>query len=307
MDKVTVFAPATVANVAVGFDILGFPIDGVGDHVTVARTRQPTVSVEVLNASVPIPTDPKKNTASVGLMQLIQDRALPYGFHISIKKGIPLGSGMGGSAASAVGALVAANALLENSLPEEALLKYALMGEFIASGSSHPDNVAPCLRGGLVFTQGEDPMKVIQIPVPSSLLCVLVHPHSVLETRTARGVLKKEVLLKDHVTQSRNLAGLITGCFTDDLHLIRQSLQDVLIEPQRASLIPAFYAAKETALKEGALGFSISGSGPSVFAWVASQASGEAVQRGIQKVFQGEGVKSDAWISPISPRGARVV
>lgn len=324
MEQATVFAPATVANVAVGFDLFGFPIEGVGDQITVVRKKEPAVSVEILNSSIPIPgsisggisggipaaipaaipADPLRNTASVGLIQLIKDLSLTYGFHVIIKKGIPLGSGMGGSAASAVGAIVAANALLEKPLSERALLKYALIGEATASGSAHTDNIAPCLHGGLVFTQEE---KVIQIPVPSSLFCVLVHPHSVVETRTARAILKKEIKLADHVIQSRNLAGLITGCFTNDLDLIRQSLKDVLIEPQRASLIPGFYAAKEAALSEGALGFSISGSGPSVFAWVGSRNSAEAVQKGIQKAFKAEGVESDPWISLIHPRGARII
>jgi homoserine kinase len=305
---VTAFAPATVANVAVGFDIMGFPVDAVGDEVTVTRIDKPEVRVKaVTGISGEIPLDPARNTATIGLIEMISDYSLGFGFEVSIRKCIPLGSGMGGSAASAVGALVAANALLESPLPRERLLKYALLGEYVASGAAHPDNAAPCLFGGLTLTRSVDPVEVVRIPVPESIRCVLVHPHARLDTRTARGVLRREVPLVDHVRQSTNLAGFLAGCFSGDIALIGRSMVDVLVEPQRAPLINGFVKAKEAAMRAGALGCSISGSGPSVFAWVGSTHEATVVMNAMTRAFAEVGVESDAWVSPVSSEGARII
>jgi homoserine kinase len=303
-----VFAPATVANVAVGFDILGFPVDVAGDEVTVWRTDEPTVSIEgLVGTTRELPLNPAENTASVGLLQMIRDLRLDHGFKVSVNKGIPVGSGMGGSAASAVGAIVAANALLDRPLPKETLLRYAVLGEFVASGTAHSDNASPCLYGGLTLTRSVSPIDVVRIPVPEGLLCVLVRPHLEVETREARKILKSEVPLKDHVRQSSNLAGFLAGCFKGDFGLIRRSLSDVLIEPQRASLIHGFAEAKKAALEAGALGCSISGSGPATFALADSQAAAAAVRDAMVAAYGHAGVITDAWISPISAEGARLV
>ncbi len=301
---VSAFAPATVANVAVGFDLLGFPIEGPGDQVSLTASSVTGIRIK---ATGDVPLDASKNTATVGILEMISEFKLGCGVDVSIEKGIPLGSGMGGSAASAVAGVFAANELFGLNLPSSELLRYALLGESLASGASHPDNAAPCLMGGLVFSKSIEPARFIQIPVPGKIRVVLVHPHQRLDTRESRGVLRREVSLIDHIRQSANLGGFISGCYTGDLELIGESLKDVLIEPQRAALIPGFSSVKRAALEAGALGCSISGSGPSVFAWSSSEGVAEKIKRAMVTAFQAVGLASDSWISPVSPRGARII
>src|SRR5437868_9640593 len=215
MNAATAFAPATVSNVAVGFDILGFAIEGVGDVVTVSKIERPGVLISeiVVNtgslSEIALPSDPKQNAATAGLAKLRADLELEFGFEVRLRKGIAIGSGMGGSAASAVGAIVAANELLPGRLSKGQLLKYALMGEEAASGSAHSDNIAPCLFGGLTLVLATDPVRVVSIPVPKEILTVLVHPRHRVETRRARDILKTEVTLADHVRQSAHRGALI--------------------------------------------------------------------------------------------------
>jgi homoserine kinase len=305
----TAFAPATVANVAVGFDLLGFPIAAVGDSVSVTQSQTLGVRIQkITGLPVKLPDDPASNTATVGLLQLFKDRQYPFGVDVWIQKGIPLGSGMGGSAASSVAALVAFNALLPQPLSKTEILKYALLGELAASGAAHADNLAPCLYGGITFVRSMDPLDVLEIPVPSRLFCVLVHPHIRLDTRDSRKALKAEITLKDHVKQSANLGGFIAGCFKDDLILIQKSLVDVIVEPQRASLIPGFYAVQAAAINSGALGCSISGSGPSIFALASSENEAKRIASKMTTAFQASGVQGvDAWVSPIQSQGAKVI
>lgn len=315
MKKVTAFAPATVANLSVGFDILGLAVGAAGDEVTLTRADRPVVEIEsadFLGAQVPaapLPTDPAKNTATAGLLRLIADRKLPFGFRVAIRKGIALSSGMGGSAASAVAAIVAANEFLgKNAMLSEAeLIQYAMIGEAVASGARHADNLAPCLLGGLTLVRAIEPLDAVRIAYPEFLRCVLVHPGVAVHTREARALLKPEVALADHVRQSANLAGFLAGCYTEDRALIARSLEDVLIEPQRARLIPSFSKVKRAALEAGALGCGISGSGPSMFALVDSAPKGEAVLSAMAEAFKAGGTsKVDAWSCAIEPRGARV-
>jgi len=308
------FAPATVANVAVGFDILGFAIESVGDVVTVSITDNASVRInEILDAtgdpaSLELPLDAERNAATVGLVKLREDLRLDFGFQVGLRKGIALGSGMGGSAASAVGGLVAANSLLETPLPREMLMKYALLGEQAASGASHPDNIAPCLLGGMTLVLSGEPFRYVLLPVPEEILTVIIHPRIRVDTRRARAILKADVSLADHVRQSASLAGFISGCFTHDVEMIRQSLDDFLIEPQRASLIPGFAEVKAAALQQGALGASISGSGPSVFALVTSEQTAARVRDGMESAFRAQGVSElDSWISPVNRQGARII
>jgi homoserine kinase len=310
----TAFAPATVANVAVGFDILGFAVEAVGDRVTVRTTEEPSVTIrEVADADgAPfgsgIPLDPARNTATVGLIALREEQGLDFGFEVSVGKGIALGSGMGGSAASAVASLVAANALLARPLDAEALLPYALLGEQAASGAIHPDNVTPCLLGGLTLVTSVSPFRCVQLPVPRQILTVLVHPHVRVDTRAARRLLLTEVPLADFVKQTASLAGFVAGCYTGDLELLRESLRDRVVEPQRAPLIPAFAEVKAAALEAGALGASISGSGPTVFAWVTSADAAERVRRSMLRAFKEHGgTEADSWVSPVSELGARII
>lgn len=310
----TAFAPATVANVAVGFDILGFAVEHVGDRVTVSKTVAPSVSINRITgadgtpADPDIPSDPARNTATVGLMALREDLKLDFGFEVSIDKGIALGSGMGGSAASAVAGVVAANALLERPLEAESLLPYALLGEQAASAAIHPDNVAPCLLGGLTLVTSLSPLRYVRIPVPEGILTVLAHPHTRIDTRHARRLLRAEVPMSDHVRQSASLAGFVAGCYTNDYELIGDCFRDRIVEPQRAALIPGFASVKAAAVGAGALGASISGSGPAVFAWVVGADAAERVRDSMVRAFLENGAaEADSWVSPVSAHGARVV
>jgi homoserine kinase len=305
--RATAFAPASVGNVAIGFDILGFAVDALGDRITVSRSATPGVRISGCSGlPVELPTEPERNTAGRALLALNVAVKPDFGFEMHIEKGIPLGSGLGGSAASAVGAVVAANALLPRPLPKIELLKFAMQGEAVASGSLHVDNIAPSLFGGLVLTVGIDQPRVKQIPVPAGVMAVIAHPHMFLSTKQARAILKREVAMSDFVWQTANLAGFISGCYTNDLDLIREGLNDVVIEPQRRQLIPGFSAVRSAAIAAGALGCSISGAGPTMFAWVP-QAQAETVRQAMVAEFARNGVETDHWVVPVQSAGARVV
>ncbi len=291
------FAPASVGNVAVGFDILGHAIAGVGDTVAVRRIQSREVRIGAIRGViVDLPLQAAANTAGAALLAMQQTLELPFGFEIEIDKGIPLGSGMGGSAASCVAALVAANALLDEPLSREALYPFALTGEAVASGGRHGDNIGPMLLGGLVLSTAE---RLVRIPVPQEWHCVLVHPDAVLQTRLAREALRGSYALEEFVMQSGNLALVLAGCHAGDVALVRAGLRDVLVEPRRAHLIEGFAAAKQAALDAGAMGASISGAGPSVFGWFESRVEAEAAAPGIRAAFAEAGFQSQAWISPI--------
>lgn len=299
-DVASAFAPASIGNVAVGYDALGCVFPAIGDRVRVRRAATPEVRIASITGRVTdLPRDPAKNTATKGLLQLIADRDLPFGFVLDIEKGIPLGSGMGGSAASAVAAIRAASALLDVPLSRDEMFRYALQGEAVASGALHGDNVAPSLYEGLVLTRALDPPDVVRIPVPSGLRCVLVRPHMQIETRAARRVVPEAVPLATAIQHSANLAGFIAGCYRDDLELIRRSFEDVLVEPHRAHLIPGFRAVQEAAHAADALGCSIAGAGPSLFAWCHGDEAAARVQDAMVAAFAEAGLSTDAWYTAL--------
>jgi homoserine kinase len=303
--QATAFAPASVGNIASGFDILGHTIEGPGDRVTVRRVASRGVRiVDVRGIDTPLPTDAASNTAGAALIALVRALALPFGFEIEIDKGIPFGSGMGGSAASAVAALIAANALLDAPLAREMLYPFALDGEAVASGGRHGDNVGPMLLGGLVLATRE---RLVPLPVPDGLACALVHPHAAIETRAARAVLAGAYELSAFVTQSANLAELIIGCETNRLELIRSGLDDVLVEPRRSALIPGFADVKRSALAAGALGASISGAGPSVFAWCENETIANDAAAAMREAFANAGFASDTYVSPVAGPRSEIV
>ena len=305
--EASAFAPASVGNVAIGFDILGFSIGAIGDRATVRTIREPEVRVKAIRGVVAdLPTDPAKNTAGRALQAMREALALPFGLELELDKGIPLASGLGGSAASAVAAVVAANAVLPQPCSKLELLKFAMQGEAVASGSLHVDNIAPSLYGGLVLTVGIDQPRVKQIPVPAVVRAVIVHPHMFLSTRQARAILKGSVEMKDFVWQTANLAGFISGCYTDDIDMLRESFEDVVIEPQRAALIPGFGEVRRAAISAGALGCSISGAGPTLFAWCL-ESHALAVREAMVVEFSHHGLASDHWTTPIEALGARVI
>ncbi len=299
------FSPASVANVAVGFDLLGYAVPDVGDTVTVRRIDAPEVRiVAIRGTAVELPLDAPSNTAGAALIALRQALALPFGFEVEIDKGIPLSSGMGGSAASCVAALVAANALLDVPLSREQLYRYSLEGEAVASGSRHGDNLGPMFLGGLVLSTLE---RLVPVPVPAHWHSLLVHPDAVLETRRAREALQGSYALKEFVAQSSNLAVVLAGCHAGDAGLVRAGLVDVLVEPRRAPLIGGFDVAKAAALAAGAMGASISGAGPSVFAWFEDRDAALAAAPKVQAAFAAAGFDSQSWVSPINSPGARLL
>ncbi|WP_428999485.1 homoserine kinase [Stenotrophomonas nitritireducens] len=299
------FSPASVANVAVGFDLLGYAVPDVGDTVTVRRIDAPEVRIAAIRgAAVELPLDAPSNTAGAALIALRQALGLTYGFEVEIDKGIPLSSGMGGSAASCVAALVAANALLDMPLSREQLYLYSLEGEAVASGSRHGDNLGPMFLGGLVLSTLE---RLVPVSVPAQWHSLLVHPDALLETRRARAALQGSYALKEFVAQSSNLALVLAGCHAGDANLVRAGLADVLIEPRRAPLIIGFDAAKAAALAAGAMGASISGAGPSVFAWFEDRDTALAAAPKVQSAFAAAGFGSQSWVTPVNSPGARLL
>lgn len=303
---VRAFAPATVANCAVGFDLLGHSLAGHGDTVTVTTTRTGTVRITAIRgAEVPLPADAQQNTAGRSLLALLPHAAAGTGFDVTIDKGIALGSGMGGSAASAVAAVVAANALLPHPVDLATLYAAAREGERAASGSAHGDNVGPALLGGLVIatSRGEP----VRVPVPEWLHIGLVRPHFVLETRIARAALAGPFALPEFVAQSEGLALVLAGCFRGDAALLRAGLRDVLVEPRRAHLIPGFPRVKQAALDHGALGASIAGAGPSTFGWFVSAAEAQRATMAMQAAFAEVGLAATTLVSPVNGPAAAVL
>ena len=295
MSSACAFAPASIGNVAVGFDILGQSFAGPGDRATVRRVAEPVVRIEAIRGCVSaLPIEAERNTAGRALIALREALGLPFGFSIELDKGIAMGSGMGGSAASCVAALVAANALLDRPLQAGELYPFAIDG----------DNVGPMLLGGLVLAA---PARLVRIDVPDAWHSVVVHPDAVLETRHAREVLNAAYRLSDLVGQSANLALVLSGCHRGDAGMVREGLADVLVEPRRAPLITGFAAVKQAALDANAMGASISGAGPSVFAWFENRTDAEAAAPGMQAAFHAAGLASQAWISPINGPAATLI
>lgn len=307
--QIRVFAPATVANVACGFDVFGFAVDAPGDEVVTRYAKKPGVVITKITGDGGIlPKEVSKNTAGVSVLMLLKHLKIEdAGIEIELHKNMPLGSGMGSSAASSVASVVAVNELLGAPLTRRDLLPFVMEGERIACGAAHADNVAPSLLGGFVLIRSYEPLDVTNIPMPAGLYCVLVHPHIEVKTSDARGVLGKNVSMKQAIVQWGNTAGVIAGLMKNDLQLLARSLQDVVVEPVRAALIPQFYEVKDAALAAGALGCSISGSGPSLFALCEDKETAAAVGAAMQLAFKKVTIESDLFISKINDTGARVL
>jgi homoserine kinase len=301
----TAFAPATCANVAVGFDILGFAIESVGDSVTLTKRDDKQIIISQIDGIDNLPTDISKNTASVVIKKLCDDLSIDNGFSIHIRKGIAIGSGMGGSAASSVAALVALNAFLKKPLSKNDLAQYALFGEKVACGEMHADNIVPCIFGGMTLIHSSSPIDVVQLPLPD-LSCVIIHPHLRVDTKEARQALSKDLPLSWHVRQSANLAAFIAALYRNDLPLLKKSAKDMLIEPQRAQFVPGFYEVKTAAIQAGALAVSFSGSGPSMFAFAENKSDANLIAIAMRDKFIANGIASEHWITPMNSKGASV-
>lgn len=308
MSSIRVHAPATVANLGCGFDVFGMAIGSVGDEVTMKPNKTGEVRItKITGDGGKLSTDPSQNTAAVAVNAMLRFMGSGQGFDISLKKKMPLGSGLGSSAASAAAGLIAANHLLGKPFTRQQLVPFAMEGEMAACGSAHADNVAPALLGGIVLIRSYYPLDIIQLPVPSKLYAVLLHPHLELLTRDSREVLPKKVPMEDAVRQWANTAALVSGLYTEDYKLIGRAVEDYVAEPYRAELIPGFQAAKELALLKGALACSISGSGPSVFALAEGENSCRRIATAMKGVYKKLGIGCDVFISKVNTKGASVM
>ncbi len=303
------FAPASIGNLACGFDVMGLALAGPGDEVLVRRVDEPGVKLASIEGDGGrLSRETARNAAGAAAEAVLGETGREVGLKLHLKKGLPLSAGMGGSAASAVAAAVAVDGLLGSALPPETLLRCALAGERATAGAAHPDNAAPSLLGGLVLTPVWDPPAIIQLRVPEELTAVHVHPHLEVDTRSAREVLGSQVPLRDAVAQWGNTAALVAGLFREDWTLIARSVVDRVAEPKRAAAVPGFEQVKGAALRTGALAASLSGSGPSVFALCRGMEVGGTVGRAMVDAFaEAGGVDADLIVSPGQAPGARIL
>lgn len=306
---IAAYAPGSVSNVACGFDVLGFALDEPGDIVIAAQKDGPGVTIAGIEGDGGrLPTDPARNTAGAAVQALLGRLETTRGVSLTIHKGLPLASGIGSSGASAVAAVVAVNELLGRPATLELLLACAMAGEQAGCGASHPDNVAPSLYGGFILARSANPPDIVRLPVPAGLACAVLHPHVEVQTGAARALLGDQVNLRDAVRQWGNLGALVASLFNGDQALLSRSLEDVIAEPKRASLVPGFHAVKAAALAAGALGCSLSGSGPSVFALASSVEVARQAGEAMRRAFNAQsGVGADLWVSLVGRRGARIV
>lgn len=307
-ESIRVFASATVANVGCAFDVLGFALSAPGDELIVRKNKLNQLRiVEITGDLGKLSLNPAENTATVSIQAMLQSIGSEQGFDISLHKKMPLGSGLGSSAASSVAGVFAANLLLDSPLETQSLLPFAMEGERLACGSAHADNVGPCLLGGFVLISSYEPLRVTNIPYPADLRAVVVHPNIEVRTRDARDVLRQKITLKAAAEQWGRVAGLISGLYSGDYVLIGQSLEDKIVEPARAVLIPGFYRVKQAAFDSGALGCSISGSGPSVFALAGPNTNPHQMGEAMKHAFADLGIMATAYVSGVQAGGPTIL
>lgn len=309
MEEIKVFAPATVANVASGYDMMGFAMKAIGDTLIVKKTTSKTWEIENGTGCEGLPTDPKINVIGVAVKALLNalDRDIDFGFKFEVSKNIKPGSGLGSSASSSSAAVFGVNQLLGSPFAKEELIPFAMEGERAASGSAHADNVAPCLLGGFTLVRSYDPLDIISLDYPETLYVSVVHPQIEIKTSDSKKIIKKEISLADAITQLGNLGGLIAGLAKSDYNLISRSLKDVIAEPARSMLIPLFGEAKILAKKHGALGGSISGSGPSIFALSTSKNVAQTIASSLDNLYASNGLLANVYFSNINTHGTVVI
>ena len=302
---VKVSAPGTVANLVCGFDILGLCLNEPNDIMEVQLLDEKKIIIHSADG-YPLPLDPAQNTAGAPLIEMINELEGNIGFEVTIYKKIKPGSGIGSSAASAAGAVVAANYLLGNVFSKLDLVRFAMFGEKVASGVKHADNIAPCIYGGITLIRSIHPLDIVVIPAPE-LYVTVVHPQIEVRTKDARQILRKEVLLKDAIKQWGNIAGLVAGFMKNDLDLVGRSLEDVIIEPVRSILIPGFDEVKKRCKEAGALGGGISGSGPSLFMLSKDEATAIQVEKVMKEIYERIGLAYHTYVTTINMEGVKVV
>lgn len=306
MKRIKIFAPATVANLSCGFDVLGCCLDTVGDEMVISLTSESGVKITKIEGA-DLPLDTNKNVAGVAVEALLKNYDKAIGVNIEIYKKIKAGSGIGSSAASSAGAVWAVNHLLDNPFTPHRLVEFAMEGEKLASGNAHADNVAPALLGGFTLVRSYTPLDVIKLHTPKDLVMTVIHPQIEVKTSDARSVIKQNVSLKQAIHQWGNVGGLVSGLFTEDYDLIGRSLEDVIIEPMRSILIPEFKNVKKVAIAQGALGCGISGSGPSIFALSKGMDTAKKVAEAIREVYTKTGLDFDIHISKINNQGVKII
>lgn len=304
MKRISIQAPATIANLVCGFDILGLALQAPQDAMQMELTEEPGIFIEHSD-SYKLPVAPAENVAGAALLALLQEHSTNKGFRITIQKNIKPGSGLGSSAASAAGAVAGANYLLGNPFTKADLVRFAMHGEKLASGVKHADNIAPCIYGGVTLVRSVHPLDIIQLDAPP-LYVAVVHPQIEVRTSDARQILRKEIQLKDAIKQWGNIAGLVAGLLQKDYALIGRSLEDVLIEPTRSILIPGFTTLKTQCKEAGALGGGISGSGPSVFMLCEQKAAAQAVQKIMQDTYDNLGVDCKTYVTTLNRQGIAI-
>ena len=306
MNQIELFAPASVANVSCGFDVLGFCLDPIGDIMRISKTTTPGVSIGKI-AGQDLPTDPLKNVASVAGLALLKEHPSEFGFQIDIDKKIKPGSGIGSSAASAAGAVFGINELLGAPYSKKELIRFAMEGEAIASGAAHADNLAPVLLGGFTLVRSNKILDVIKLPNPKELVATIIHPKIELKTLHSRAILKTTIPLNKAIEQWGNLGALLSALYTEDYELLSRSIQDKVIEPYRAMLIPKFEETRQAALNAGALGSGISGSGPSIFALSKGIQVAKKVGLEMEAIYKDLDLDYQLHLSKINTEGIKVL
>jgi len=306
LKEIKIFAPATIANLACGFDVLGLALDSVGDEMIIRKCDEKGIFItKIIGQDLPLETE--NNVAGVAALALCKKLNLDFGFEIEIYKNIKPGSGIGSSAASSAGAVWGINELLGKPFSALELTQFAMEGERLASGNAHADNVAPALFGGVTLVRSYTPLDVIKLPCPGELYATVIHPQIELKTADSRKILKPQINIKDGITHWGNVGAFVAGLYTDDYNLIGKSLVDVVAEPQRADLIPLYYEIKESLLKEGVLGVGISGSGPSIFAISKGKEMAEKAARKMQEIYKKLDIDFDIHISKVNEQGIRQI
>src|SRR5579863_2830487 len=307
-DSIKVFAPATVANVVCGYDVLGFAVNEPGDEVIMRLTGKPGIVIsKITGDNGRLPLDHRKNTVSVSVEHYLKsiDRT-EIGLDIELHKKMPIGSGLGSSSASTVAGLFAAKTLLGDQTDAAKLLPFAMKGEEMACGHGHADNVAPALLGGFVLIRSYEPLDVVRLPHPAGLWCAIVFPDVDVPTREARQIIRNKILMRDAVTQWGNIAGLVSGLFMNDIDLIGRSMKDILVEPVRSMLIPDFYKMREMSMELGSVSFGISGSGPSVFSFTRDEETAKQITQKLQRHLAGININSNTYVSTINDAGPKI-
>ncbi|WBL26950.1 homoserine kinase [Zunongwangia sp. HGR-M22] len=306
MEEIKVFAPATVANLSCGFDVLGCCLDNVGDEMVIKKNDFNELRITKLEGQ-DLPMEVDQNVAGVAVKAMLEKLQSNAGFDIEIYKKIKAGSGIGSSAASSAGAVFAVNKLLGSPFTKNQLIPFAMEGERLASGNAHADNVAPALLGGFTLVKSYYPLEVLSLPSPEELNVVILHPQIEVKTKDSRAIIKRNISLDKAVSQWGNLGALVSALYTNDYDLLGRSLKDEIVEPIRSILIPYFDEIKVLSLESGALGFGISGSGPSVYAMCRGREQAENVKQQIAQFMEKQSITYDLHVSKINPEGVKIL